>query len=130
MASPPLSAALVAPCGMNCGVCRAHLRERNPCRGCNLADQNRPKTRENCHLRLCGSRTGPFCFDCAEYPCARLERLDARYRARYGMSEVENLEFIRDHGLAAFVELERRRYVTGESVRCVHDGKRYRPRGG
>jgi hypothetical protein len=121
---------LIAPCGMNCGICRAHLRPRNPCHGCNDAEQNWPVTRVNCQLRTCGKRTGRFCFSCTEFPCDRLKRLDARYRARYGMSEIENLECIRDRGLEAFLEEERGKWVSDRGVLCVHDRKRYPGRTG
>jgi hypothetical protein len=34
--SPVDENALIAPCGMNCGVCMAYLREKNKCPGCRL----------------------------------------------------------------------------------------------
>lgn len=30
---------LIAPCGMNCGVCIAYLREKNRCQGCWKAEK-------------------------------------------------------------------------------------------
>ncbi|MEN6341637.1 MAG: DUF3795 domain-containing protein [Methanospirillum sp.] len=121
----PFDERLIAPCGMNCGVCKAYLRERNTCHGCFDAEQNLPKSRASCRMRLCERRTGPFCSDCAEFPCDRLRRMDARYRARYGMSEIENLACIRDEGMETFLDRERRRWVSDEGVLCVHDGRRY-----
>lgn len=117
---------LIAPCGMNCGICRAHLRENNPCRGCGCAEQNRPKTRVTCRLRTCGKRKGRFCFSCADFPCGRLKHLDDRYRERYGMSEIENLEYIKENGIKKFIERENKRWVSGKGVFCVHDRKYYR----
>ena len=116
----------IAPCGMNCGICKAHLRQNNPCHGCNDAEQNRPKTRVNCQLRLCNKRKGKFCYDCSEFPCDRLKRLDTRYRTRYGTSEIENLEYIRDKGLREFIEKEHTRWVCTEGVLCVHDKNYYK----
>jgi hypothetical protein len=121
--------ALIAPCGMNCGVCRAYLRPKNPCHGCSDAEQNLPKSRMNCRMRLCTERTGRFCSDCAEFPCDRLKHLDRRYRTRYGMSEIENLECIRDHGMEKFLERERERWASVRGVLCVHDRKWYSGRG-
>ena len=115
---------LLAPCGMNCGICRAFLRPHNPCHGCNDAGQNRPQTRVNCRLRVCDKRRGSFC-DCAEIPCDRLRHLDLRYRTRYGMSQIENLEFIREHGIKKFLEHERGKWISDEGILCVHDRKRY-----
>lgn len=129
VSAPPLSPDLIAPCGMNCGLCRAFLRKKNPCHGCNDAGQNRPPTRANCRLRLCRERRGRFCYDCPGFPCAQLKRLDHRYRTRYGMSEIENLVEVRDRGMEAFLWNERGRWVTDEGVLCVHDRRRYGPRG-
>ncbi len=111
---------------MNCGVCSAHLRPKKRCPGCNGAGQDLPKHCATCRMRLCAERTGRFCYDCAGFPCARLRRLDKRYRARYGMSEIENLECIRDHGLDRFLENEHARWVSEKGVLCVHDRKLYR----
>jgi len=117
---------LIAPCGMNCGICKAYLRENNPCHGCNKAQENKPKTRVNCRLRVCRKRTGKFCCHCPEFPCDRLRHLDKRYRTRYGMSEIENLEFIRKNGIRKFVAAERKRWVTEQGIFCVHDKQYYR----
>jgi hypothetical protein len=117
---------IIAPCGMNCGICRAHLRPSNPCHGCHDVAQNRPKTREHCRLRLCEKRRGKFCCNCAEFPCDDLKRLDNRYRTRYGMSEIENLKYIRDNGITRFVEEEHKKWVSDRGVLCVHDRKYYK----
>jgi hypothetical protein len=117
---------LIAPCGMNCGICKAFLRLRTPCLGCRYAEQNWPKTRMNCRLRLCEKRNGRFCYDCPEFPCDRLKHLDNRYRTRYGMSEIENLEYIRDKGMDQFLDDERKKWVSNRGVLCVHNKKYYR----
>jgi hypothetical protein len=111
---------------MNCGICKAHLRERNPCHGCRNAEQNRPKTREACRLRLCEKREGTFCYSCTEFPCDLLRRLDDRYRTRYGISEIENLAYIRDNGIEKFLEIEHGKWVSDKGILCVHDKKYYR----
>jgi hypothetical protein len=120
---------LIAPCGMNCGICKAHLRQNNPCHGCNYAEQNRPKTRERCRLRLCNKRKGKFCYSCAEFPCDRLRRLDNRYQTRYGISEIRNLKYLRDNGIERFMEEEHRRWVSDKGILCVHDKKYYKVNG-
>jgi hypothetical protein len=63
-----------------------------------------------------------FCFACRTFPCARLKQLDKRYRTRYGMSMIENLETIRTAGVRAFVEAERQRWACPQcgGVVCVH----------
>ena len=52
---------------------------------------------------MCKDRKGDFCFDCDKFPCDRLKRLDKRYREKYGMSEIENLNKIREIGLVTLV---------------------------
>ena len=32
---------LIAPCGMNCNICMAYLREKNKCPGCREIDINK-----------------------------------------------------------------------------------------
>lgn len=115
----------IAPCGMNCGVCKAYLREKNPCHGCNDAEQNMPVTRVNCKMRTCRKRHDRFCFSCSDFPCDRLKHLDLRYRTKYKMSEIENLKFIKEKGINAFVKSQQKKYQTSKGTYCVHDGKYY-----
>ncbi len=117
---------LIAACGMNCGICKAYLRERNPCHGCRDAEQNKPKTRVDCRLRVCQRRAGKFCCHCLEFPCDRLRHLDTRYRTKYGMSEIENLEYIRKNGIRKFVASERKKWITKGGILCIHDKQYYK----
>ena len=118
---------LIAPCGMNCGVCYAFLRRRNKCAGCRADDRGKPKTRVACRIKTCEVRRsngGDFCTStgCAIFPCERLRRLDMRYRAKYGMSMIENLGEIESDGLPVFVRKERSRWSCpgcGAAI-CVH----------
>jgi len=116
---------IIAPCGMNCGVCKAYPRKKNSCHGCNFVDGNHLKTIVFCRLRTCARRTGKFCFTCDEFPCERLKHLDKRYRTRYGMSEMDNLRYIRDYGVKRFLEQEHERWVSDKGILCVHDKNDY-----
>src|SRR4030042_3919129 len=89
---------LVAPCGMNCGICQAYLRKENKCPGC-FSGRKVNGEPIKCGRRLCKERKGDFCFECDKFPCDSIKRLDKRYREKYGMSEIENLEYIRDCGI-------------------------------
>ena len=119
-------AALIAPCGMNCGLCRAYLRERSPCPGCRGDDRGKPKTRVACRIKTCEERRqrgAAFCVGCTSFPCERLIRLDERYRRKYGMSMIENLRSIEASGLRQFIEQEESRWACagcGEML-CVHE---------
>ncbi|MBN2275989.1 MAG: DUF3795 domain-containing protein [Bacteroidales bacterium] len=117
---------LIAACGMNCRLCIGYLRERNPCSGCfNKDDKNKPKYCRSCiivNCELLAKTESGFCYDCEKYPCARLKQLDKRYRTKYGMSMLENLEFIKQKGLEKFLQHEKDRWtckVCGLGL-CVH----------
>ncbi|MFI5222263.1 MAG: DUF3795 domain-containing protein [Bacteroidia bacterium] len=116
---------LIASCGMNCGICIAHLKKNNSCPGCREITSDCPKTRLSCQIRTCPERNGKYCFECTQFPCDKLERLDKRYRAKYGMSEIENLIFIRDNGINAFMKSERSKWQSAKGTLCVHDKKYY-----
>lgn len=115
-----LAAELIARCGMNCGICMGHLRDRKTCPGCNDPDDSSKAYHcVACAIKRCEHFPhGPeaFCVDCAKYPCARLRRLDKRYRSKYRMSMIENLGELQRVGVTAFVERERTRWA------CPHCG--------
>ncbi len=117
---------LIAPCGMNCGICIGHMREKNPCGGCfKKDDKNKPEHCRSCNIVNCEllAKTGSgFCYDCEIYPCARLKQLDKRYRTKYGMSMMKNLEYIQRNGLDEFLKKEENRWTCKEcgSGLCVH----------
>ncbi len=91
--------ALIAPCGMNCGICMAYLREKNHCPGCGSKGWLHPE----CLIRTCADMNGTFCFSCSGFPCRRLKHLDGRYRTKYCMSMIGTLDSIRAHGIRKFV---------------------------
>jgi len=88
-------------------------------------EENQPRTRVSCRIRICTERTGRYCFNCCQFPCDRLKHLDKRYREKYGMSEIENLVFIHENGINEFVINERMRWQSPEGILCVHDRERY-----
>ena len=119
---------LIAPCGMNCAPCKAHLRTRQPCPGCHREYTHKSVTKVVCLIKNCPTikqNQSGFCFECAKYPCKSLKHLDKRYRTKYSMSMIENLEFIREKGLNAFVEKEKERWRCKNcgGVICVHTGR-------
>jgi hypothetical protein len=102
-----MKANLIAPCGMNCGICMAFLREKNRCPGCRSLGVKHPK----CRIRNCADMNGRYCFSCSGFPCRLLKNLDKRYRKKYGMSMIENLESIRAVGIRKFVTSEKERWA-------------------
>ncbi|MEW6222632.1 MAG: DUF3795 domain-containing protein [Candidatus Hadarchaeota archaeon] len=128
-------AELVAPCGMNCNVCSGYLaysrqlsKKRGKivhCAGC------RPRNKLCAFLkRRCAKlRDGEvkFCFECKDMPCYELGRVDNRYRTRYNVSLVENLIFIKNHGVGRFLSQEQGKWSCprcGGTI-CIHNGKCY-----
>ena len=105
---------LIAPCGMNCGICIGHMRKKKPCAGCfTRNDPDKPETCRSCSIVNCellAKTESGFCYDCDKYPCTRLKRLDKRYRTNYGMSMLENLDIINNKGLEAFLTKEESRW--------------------
>jgi hypothetical protein len=123
MSMERISRNLIAPCGMDCGLCVAHLRERNRCCGC-MVDGNKVNHCVFCKIKNCKERKGRYC-DCANFPCVRLKNLDKRYRTKYGMSEIKNLMFIKSNGINKFVKKERKSHQAIKGILCVHDKKYY-----
>lgn len=105
---------MIAPCGMNCGLCIGHLRKKKPCGGCfRKDDENKPETCRSCSVVNCeflAETKSGFCFECSKYPCQRIKNLDKRYRTKYGMSMIENLSFIKEKGLKRFIESEQEKW--------------------
>ncbi|MGA7161359.1 MAG: DUF3795 domain-containing protein [Bacteroidota bacterium] len=118
---------LVAPCGMNCSICSAHLRGKNKCVGCRGSNFNKPVTRVSCKLKTCEvfqKERAKYCFECKSFPCENLRHLDKRYRTKYNMSMIANLEYIKDFGIRKFVRNEDLRWTCAQCAGtiCVHTG--------
>ena len=127
---PLTGTALIAPCGMNCAICMAYLREKNKCPGCRGTDINKPLTRVKCKIKNCvtfKNGNSKYCFQCGTFPCDKLEHLDKRYRTKYGMSMIENLENIKRSGIRRFVKSEKGRWACVEcgGTICIHNGHCY-----
>lgn len=124
-----MNSKLIAPCGMNCGICLGYLRSKNKCPGCRELDEAKPGYCRKCIIVNCNilkNKGMRFCSNkCEEYPCKRLKNLDKRYRTKYGMSMLENLENIREFGIRKFVKDEQERWKCkkcGKTL-CVHRDK-------
>ena len=73
---------------------------------------------------LLGKGKVRFCYECEAFPCKRLNSLDKRYRTKYHMSMIENLECIQEHGLEQYLEREEEKWRCPEcgAVICCHNG--------
>ena len=118
---------LIAPCGMNCGICMAYLREKNKCLGCFHDDPYLRGYRRKCSIRNCETiknNASGFCYECADFPCRRLKQLDKRYTMKYSMSMLENLEIIKNKGIKALLVREEEKWKCPEcgGVISCHNG--------
>ena len=126
---------LIAPCGMNCGICTSYLAMKNDlkkkgfgkkyCAGCLPRGKNCVFIKGSCD-RL-GKGLVRFCYECGEYPCRRLMVLDKRYRTNYHMSMIENLDSIKRYGIGKLLEKEAVKWRCPEcgGVVCCHNGLCY-----
>ena len=125
MQSKPIKLALMAPCGINCGLCWAYIRDKRTCPGCLAEGQAHSDYRAHCRIKNCPERVAggfKYCSACEKLPCARLKQLDKRYRTKYAASPIENLEHIREFGVRELVRREKGRWMCPECGRtlCMH----------
>ena len=125
---------LIAPCGMNCGVCKSYLaysrgvlKEKGKVSHCNSC---RPRAK-NCYIkRGCKKlRTNHVqsCYECTDMPCKNLEHLETRYQERYATSLVGNLMELKEKGMEQFLRTQEARFKCSNcgDVVSVHDQKCY-----
>ncbi len=123
---------LIAPCGMNCALCSSYLAREYDiksrgvkmpyCAGCRPRGKQCAFLKKSCRLLMNGDVK--YCYECPDFPCRRLQTIDKRYSARYRMSMVSNLNYIKEHGLPAFFEAEEKKWRCSRcgGVICCHNG--------
>jgi hypothetical protein len=123
---------LIAPCGMNCAVCSGYLASkydvksqgiRMPyCSGCRPRNKQCAFLKKRCRRLM--EQQLRYCYECPDFPCQNLRRIDKRYRALYCMSMIENLEYIAENGIGLFLEKEAAKWRCPEcgATICCHNG--------
>lgn len=118
---------LIAPCGMNCNLCLAYLRDKNKCPGCNMDGKTKPAYCLRCFVKNCEvikNKNWKYCSpNCDKFPCERLKKLDKRYKTKYTMSMIENLQFIENNGIRKFLQYEKEKWIKNGKIFCVHNKK-------
>ena len=125
---------LVAPCGIDCGVCELYtcrddarlfsaLTARGipadsiPCDGCRAIKGNCPVIKERCQTFECvEEKKVEFCFECSDFPCTCLHPSSKRADILPHNMKVFNLCTIKRDGVEAFVEKSteiKKRYYAG-----------------
>jgi len=123
---------LIAPCGMNCGICSQYLAFKHDvrskgirmpyCTGCRPRDKNCAFLKKRCDLLVNGKVK--YCYECNDFPCQRLSHIDERYIKHHRMSMLENLEFIKKNGVVKLLEKEEQKWICprcGGVISC-HNG--------
>ena len=123
---------LIAPCGMNCALCASNLALKNDlkskgikipyCAGCRPRNKKCSFIKKQCSKLQNGEVT--YCFECTIFPCNKLKTLDRRYKERYKMSMIDNLNFIKKQGMQNFLADQEKTWKCpncGEII-CCHNG--------
>jgi hypothetical protein len=112
---------LVAPCGINCGVCKRYLGTMTgiaqkqgliTCTGCRPGNKKCNFTEGGCELQcelLCENKLD-FCFECEIFPCPKLQKIIQRYSTKYNVSVIDNLSEIKKSGLDRWLEREEEKW--------------------
>lgn len=127
--------ALVAPCGIDCGVCELYtarydekLRKlmvskgipesKLPCDGCRNIDGKCPVIQGDCKTYSCVKAKGvEFCHECGDFPCVKLHPSANRADILPHNMKVFNLCTMKRVGVERFTELSpeiKKRYYMGK----------------
>lgn len=124
-----MNKSLIAPCGMNCAICKGYLRQKNKCPGCNFMNAIKPTYCRKCIIKNCQQLKQldmDFCSPkCPKFPCKRLKDLDKRYKTKYDMSMIDNLQLIQEKGISQFLKQQKNKYRQANKTLCVHDKQYY-----
>ena len=115
---------MLAPCGIDCGVCYVHLKNKKPCLGCWGQDDSKPQHCRQCKIKVCAMEQGiDFCSSCSSFPCAIIKRLDKSYRQRYQVSLVDNALRQKRVGAKQHLSEEREKWMCVDcgGVISLHD---------
>ncbi|MDD4831949.1 MAG: DUF3795 domain-containing protein [Bacilli bacterium] len=103
---------LIAPCGMNCALCVSYQFSKldlnkkgfnkRYCPGCIPRGKNCLFLSKKCNLLKKGLVR--FCFECVEFPCIHIKNIDNRYKTKYNMSMIDNLNSIKNYGMINFLK--------------------------
>jgi rubrerythrin len=123
---------LIAPCGMNCRICLGYFgytvsgkKRKMKCIGCKPRDKSCAFLKKYC--KKLTKKEIDYCYECPDFPCFYLEKIDNLYRQRYKMSMIKNLIDIQKNGINKFLKEQQEKYRCQKcgGVICVHNGKCY-----
>lgn len=118
---------MVAICGMNCTVCYKHLitkKYAKRCNGCKCDDETLPEHCRKCKIKDCAkSKNLNYCFECKDYPCQWIKKLDKSYQQNYKISLIENALFVKEYGIENFLKREKKQWYCSfcNGIISLHD---------
>ncbi|MBN1500847.1 MAG: DUF3795 domain-containing protein [Spirochaetes bacterium] len=126
---------LVAPCGIDCGICELYESRNNsklmdyliskgipqnvlPCDGCRNIEGKCPVIQGDCATFECVKEKGiSFCYECSDFPCTKLAPSADRANILPHNMKVYNLCSIRRDGVEKFAE------KSSEIKKTYYEGK-------
>lgn len=112
---------LVAPCGIDCGICELNMckdnpqlliylvskgipKEKLPCKGCRAIKGDCPVISAKCETYICiTQKKFDFCFECDDFPCSKLNPSADRAEILPHNLKVFNLCTIKRIGVESFI---------------------------
>jgi len=112
---------LVAPCGLDCGICELYLSRKDeqlknalmakgipeevlPCDGCRAAEGACPVIDKKCATFECTHEKGiSFCSQCSDFPCMKLAPAADKAEFLPHNTKLFNLCVIRNGGVAELI---------------------------
>lgn len=66
-----------------------------------------------------------YCFECPEYPCKQIKRLEKSYNTRYHASLMGNSKMVKEQGMAVFLAQQKEKYTCQEcgGIISIHDAE-------
>jgi hypothetical protein len=123
----------LARCGVNCGLCVGFLgynldgtKRESACGGCHTMENHCGFVEKKCKNRLGKDKIG-YCFECPDFPCETLQKMDKYYSGKYDSSLIENMTYVKENGLEAFTKREKEKWKcpTCGGVVCIHTKRCY-----
>ena len=126
-----INAEMIAPCGLNCALCKRALQRDTPCQGCRGPYEVKSRyCKEICHIWTCDKlmqNQWRYCDACPEYPCEEIIEKETRYGSQYPVKEspMDNLKNIRKMGMESFLASEHEKWMCPKcgGIICVHTAR-------
>ncbi len=124
------TASMIAPCGLDCSLCRHAHDDADPCLGCRGPEENKyTYCLEKCGIVRCErirENRYEYCIECPDFPCEDVMEKETRYTEKYPLFEspFQNLRDIQETGMERFLEKQRLKWTCKEcgGVISVHTG--------